>query len=301
MAGQESTKAILYALGANFGIFVAKGIAAIITLSGSMLAETIHSLADCVNQLLLLFGMKYAKRPPDENHPLGYGKAIYFWSFIVAMLLFSVGGLFSIYEGYHKLHSHEPVQKVWLALTVLGVSIILEMFSLMGCLKEIKKIRKETSFKDWISTTRSSELVVVLGEDIAAILGLILAFIFVLFSHLFNQPVFDAIGSILIGIILLIVSVLLIIRMQTLLIGQSASPAICKMIKNEIASEGDIRKVYNIITIQIGPYIMLAGKIKVNSSMDINAACEVINRVEKNIKEKIPEIMWCFMEPDIKD
>lgn len=146
MAGHESTKAIYYALAANLGIAVSKGVAAAITMSGSMLAETIHSLADCVNQVLLLFGMKRSKIPPDELHPLGHGKDAYFWSFIVAMLLFSVGGLFSVYEGVHKLHVHENLQKVWIALTVLGISIILEGFSLFGALTEVKKIRQDKPF-----------------------------------------------------------------------------------------------------------------------------------------------------------
>jgi len=299
LAGHGSTKAIYYALLANFGIAVSKGIATFITMSGSMLAETIHSLADCTNQLILLFGMKKSQLPPDKAHPLGYGKAVYFWSFIVAMMLFSVGGLFSIYEGVHKLHSTEPIQKVWVALTVLGVSIILEAFSLLGALNEIKKIRKEKSFMAWLKTTRSSELIVVLGEDIAAVAGLIIAFVFVYLSHLLQNPVYDAIGSICIGVILLFVSVFLIIRMKALLIGKSADPDIEDAIRKHIGSEPQITDIYNIITIQVGPYVMLAGKIKLKSGMDIDAACAVINKMEKSLKEAIPDLKWSFIEPDI--
>lgn len=299
MAGLESKKAIYYALGANFGIAVAKGIAAFITLSGSMLAETIHSLADCVNQVLLLVGMKRAQIPPDENHPLGYGKDAYFWSFIVAMMLFSVGGLFSIYEGIHKLHATEPIKQAWIALTVLGFSILLESFSLVGALGQIKLIRKEKSFLSWLKTTRNAELVVVLGEDIAAVLGLVIAFVFVLLAHLLQQPVFDAIGSICIGVILLIVSLFLIVRMKALLIGKSADPEIQTIIDEQIASSASIEKVLNTITIQVGPYIMLSAKIKLKSGMDIESACKAINDMEQKLKKAVPDIKWSFIEPDI--
>jgi cation diffusion facilitator family transporter len=299
MAGNESVKAIYYALFANLGIAVSKGAAAVITRSGSMVAETIHSLADCANQGLLLLGMKRAAIPPDEEHPLGHGKAAYFWSFIVAMMLFSVGGLFSVYEGIHKLHAHEPVQKVWLALTVLGVSIILEMSSLFGALTEIKKIRGKKRFLEWLKSTRSSELVVVLGEDVAAVLGLIIAFVFVALSHISGDPIYDAIGSIAIGLILLIVSFFLIIRMKDLLIGKSADPEIETAIRRYLETDPMIETILNIITVQIGPYIMLAGKIRLKKGIEITEACRAINRMESNLKREIPQIRWSFMEPDI--
>ncbi|MBU1168972.1 MAG: cation diffusion facilitator family transporter [Proteobacteria bacterium] len=300
MSGHDSAKAVYYALAANFGIAIAKSIAALMTRSGSMLAEAIHSFADCSNQLLLLFGMKRAQRPPDKNHPLGYGNELYFWSFIVAVLLFSIGGLFSIYEGIHKLQVHEPIQKVWLAIGVLGFSIVLESFSLLGALTEINKIRKGKGFFAWLKHTRSSELIVVLGEDIAAILGLVTAFIFVILSHVLNNPVYDAMGSICIGAILLIVSLFLIIRMRDLLIGKSADPDIQKAILNHIESDPLIEDIFNIITIQIGPYVMLAGKIKIKGKVDIHTACQTINRMESSLKKQLPQIRWSFIEPDIK-
>jgi len=299
MAGHDSAKAIYYALFANLGIAIAKGIAAFITRSGSMLAETIHSLADCTNQVLLLFGMKRAMIPADENHPLGHGKDVYFWSFIVAMLLFSVGGMFSVYEGIHKLHLNEPVNQAWIALTVLGLSIVLELSSLYGALTEIKKIRGDKSFSDWLKTTRSSELMVVLGEDIAAVLGLVVAFVFVVLAHVLQNPVYDAMGSIVIGVILLLVSFFLIIRMKDLLIGKSADPEIQNAIKKHIESNSHIDGVLNIITVQIGPYIMLAGKIKLKKDLDITNACNAINSLEVELKQRFPEIKWSFMEPDI--
>jgi cation diffusion facilitator family transporter len=299
MAGHESAKAIYYALFANLGIAIAKGVAAFITRSGSMLAETIHSLADCTNQILLLLGMKRAMIPADENHPLGHGKDVYFWSFIVAMLLFSVGGLFSVYEGIHKLHLHEPVNQAWIALTVLGISILLELSSLFGALSEVRKIRGTKSFMDWLRTTRSSELVVVLGEDIAAVMGLVVAFAFVVLAHVLQNPVYDAMGSIVIGVILLMVSFFLIIRMKDLLLGKSADPDIQEAIRKHIDEDSNIKDVLNIITVQMGPYIMLAGKIRMNKDLGIEEACRAINALETSLKQRFPEIRWSFIEPDL--
>ncbi|MBV1888867.1 MAG: cation transporter, partial [Proteobacteria bacterium] len=173
--GGSAHKAILYAFFANLGIAISKTWAAMHTGSGSMLAEAIHSYADCGNQLLLVLGMKQANRPADSDHPMGYGKLTYFWSFIVALMLFSMGGLFSVYEGLHKLESHEPLNQAWIGLLVLIVAIGLEGLSLLGCLKEIKLLRGDKSLLRWIKATRQSELLVMLAEDVAAIIGLVLA------------------------------------------------------------------------------------------------------------------------------
>jgi len=203
----SSAKAILYAFTANLGIALAKLAASIYTHSGSMMAEAIHSFADCGNQVLLYLGLRQAQKPPDAKHPLGYGKVTYFWSFIVALLLFSMGGLFSMYEGWHKLHAPEELHQAWIALAVLGASILLEFGSLVGCLREIKKLRKDKPLWRWVGTTRNAELVVVLGEDLAALLGLALAFVFVALATVTGNPVFDAVGSIVIGIIQIMASV----------------------------------------------------------------------------------------------
>ncbi len=301
MSATESKKAIFYALAANGGIAVAKGITAIITLSGSMLAETIHSLADCINQLLLLWGMKRSEKPPDATHPLGYGKVTYFWSFIVAILLFSVGGLFSIYEGIHKLQSKEPLQMVWVALLVLAIAIVMEGFSFIGALQQVKKLQKGRSLMKWLKETRNSELLVILGEDTAALLGLAIAFVFIALADLLEMPALDAVGSICIGAILLVVSILLILRMKSLIIGKSAAPDIRKLIRQEISRDESVSGVFNVITMQIGPYIMLAGKIRIKSGISIERACEGINRLERSLKTEFPEIRWSFIEPDIDD
>lgn len=300
MSSEHGVKAIYYALFANLGIAVAKGIATFFTMSGSMLAETIHSLADCINQLLLLFGLKSSKRAPDSAHPLGYGKDIYFWSFVVALMLFSIGGLFSIYEGIHKINSHEPIQKVWIALTVLGVSIVLEVLSLIGAIKEINKLKKDKPFFTWLNQTRNSELIVVLGEDTAAVFGLVIAFIFVSLSDYLNMPVLDAIGSIAIGVILLCISFFLIFRMKALLIGKSANPEVQDQIEKTISEGAGVEKVLNILTIQNGPYVMLAAKIKMDRNINIEEACKKINTIEIDLKNRFPSLEWSFIEPDIK-
>ena len=203
----STVRAILYAFLANLGIAIAKTWAAWLTGSGSMLAEAIHSYADTGNQVLLYLGLKQAQRPPDAEHPLGYGKLSYFWSFIVAIMLFSLGGLFSIYEGYHKLMHPEELSQIWVAITVLVLAILLEGGSLIGCLREIRKVRQGRPFGEWLRNTRNSELVVVLGEDIGAQLGLILALLFLWMALVTGNPVYDAMGSICIGVVLLVISV----------------------------------------------------------------------------------------------
>ena len=297
----STARAILYAFLANSGIALAKTWAAWLTGSGSMLAEAIHSYADAGNQVLLFLGLRQSVRPPDQEHPLGYGKLSYFWSFIVAVLLFSLGGLFSIYEGIHKLQHPGPLTQVWIAQLVLVFAIFLEGFSLLGCIKEIGKIRGGRSFKDWLKHTRNSELVVVLGEDIAALLGLAIALCFISLASVTDNPTYDAFGSISIGIVLLVVSVFVAMRVRSLLVGRSADPLIQEAIERVLAEQHDIETVFNTITMQFGPDTMLAAKIKLRSGMDIDAAVQSINALERRLKEEIPNLEWCFIEPDVAD
>src|SRR5699024_4406577 len=186
----NSLKAVIFALSANFAIFLAKGAAALITGSGAMLAEAVHSLADCGNQCLLLLGMRQAKRPASDAHPLGWGRALYFWSFLVAMLLFSVGGMFSIYEGLHKIGHPEPLSPPWLAVGVLVFAIIVEGVSMHGCMVEVNKVRHGRSLWRWFRESRSAELLVIFGEDLAALLGLILALVAVVATMLSGNLLF---------------------------------------------------------------------------------------------------------------
>jgi cation diffusion facilitator family transporter len=297
----SSARAILYAFVANLGIAIAKLAAALYTHSGSMLAESIHSFADCGNQILLFVGLKQSQRPADAEHPLGYGKLSYFWSFIVALLLFSMGGLFSIYEGWHKLSAHEPLNKPWIALLVLGLSILLESGSLAGCLREIAKLRKGKTLREWLRTTRNAELVVVLGEDVAALIGLVLAFAFVLLAMLTGNPIFDAIGSIVIGVVLVCVSIFVAVRIKALIVGRSAEEDLQQAIRKEISDDPAIRQLLNAITLQMGPQVMLAAKVMMEPGLSIEEAVAHINSLERRIKAQFPEIGWCFIEPDDTD
>jgi cation diffusion facilitator family transporter len=297
----SSAKAILYAFFANLGIALAKLAAAIYTHSGSMLAESIHSFADCGNQVLLFLGLRQAQRPADAKYPLGYGKITYFWSFVVALLLFSMGGLFSIYEGWHKLGAHGELNKPWVALTVLAVSIGLEFVSLLGCLREIAKLRKEKSLGYWLRHTRNGELVVVLGEDVAALVGLVLAFVFVGLATITGNVIFDAIGSITIGVVLVCVSIFIAIRIKGLLVGRSAEDDLQAALRAEVAGDPNIEALLNAITLQLGPDVMLALKLKMRPGLTLEAAVETINSLERRIKTKFPEVAWCFVEPDVAD
>ena len=301
MSAQGSSRAILYAFIANLGIALAKLAAALYTKSGSMLAESIHSFADSGNQVLLYLGLSQSQRPADAKHPLGYGKTSYFWSFIVALMLFSMGGLFSIYEGWHKLHVTEPLNRPWVAMLVLGVSVVLEFGSLAGCLREINKLRGAKPFGKWLSGTRNAELVVVLGEDIAALVGLVLALGFVALATLTGNMVFDAIGSIAIGVVLIIVSIFIAVRIKGLIIGTSAEDDLRIAIDSEIRADPAIRELFNAITLQLGPQVMLAAKVRMTPGISIDAAAVQINRLEARIKEKFPEVKWCFVEPDNTD
>jgi len=297
----STARAILYAFIANFGIAIAKSWAAWLTGSGSMLAEAIHSYADTGNQVLLHLGLKQSQRPPDAEHPLGYGKLSYFWSFIVAILLFTMGGLFSIYEGVHKLNHPEPLSQIWIAIVVLVLAIFLEGGSLIGCLREIKKVRGERPFGEWLKHTRASELVVVLGEDIGAQLGLVLALGFLIAASITGNPVYDALGSICIGVILLVISAFIAWRIRALLVGRSADPEIQAAIDEVIAAQESIECVFNTITVQYGPDTMLAAKIKLVDGISINSAVRDINELERELKQRIPNLKWLFIEPDITD
>jgi len=297
----SSTKAILYAFVANLGIAFAKTWAAVYTGSGSMLAEAIHSYADSGNQVLLFIGLKQAQRPADADHPLGYGKLSYFWSFIVALMLFSLGGVFSIYEGLHKLEHPEPLNQIWIALAVLTLAVVLESTAMFGVLREVKYLRQSKSLRHWLKNTRNAELVVVLGEDFAALTGLSLALVFVGLAAVTGDPVYDAIGSVCIGVVLIVVSIFVGWRIRDLIIGKSAEPELQADILRLIAGDPVIEHVFNVITFQIGPQVMLAAKVKVRPELSIVDAVTNINMLEKRLKENHPEIGWSFIEPDLSD
>jgi len=298
--GGDSTRAIFFALGANFAIAVSKGVAAFFTGSSAMLAETVHSLADCGNQLLLLLGMRQAKRPPSPDYPLGYGKAIYFWSFLVALMLFSVGGMFSLYEGIHKLQHPEPLKQWWWAVGVLVFGIIAEGMSMRACLQEVNKARGSRTLWQWFRQSRQAELVVIFGEDLAALLGLVFALIAVVMSVVTGNPLWDAAGTIAIGALLVIVAVFVAIEVKAMLIGQSVDPQREQEMRRFIEAREEVGRVISLITLQLGNEVMVAIQAEMSDRQSTHHLAEEINRVERAFKAEFPEVRWSFFEPDLK-
>lgn len=300
-AQANSLKSIFFALFANLAIAIAKTAGAVFTGSTSMLAEAIHSFADCGNQALLIWGLKQAKKPPSPDHPLGHGRAIYFWSFIVALMLFSMGGLFSIYEGVHKLEDAEPLNRPWLAIGILGFGVVAESVSLWGAMREINKERGELGLWRWFRTSRQSELLVVFGEDVAALSGLVLALCFIALAMLTGNPVWDAVGSIGIGVLLVLVAFLVGIEVKGLLVGQSAEPQMLVRLHEHLEAQPDVAQIYSVITQQLGGEIMVAIKARMQPMASDLALIHSINRVERGLHEAFPQVRWVFFEPDVAD
>jgi cation diffusion facilitator family transporter len=299
MAGKaNSLRTIFFALGANFAIFLAKAAAAVMTGSGAMLAEAVHSLADCGNQGLLLLGIKRAKRAPSPDYPLGYGKEIYFWSFLVALLLFSVGGMFSLYEGWHKLHSSEPLNNPWLAVGVLVFAVVAESVSMRAALREVSKVRGKDSLWRWFRDSRQAELVVIFGEDLAALLGLVFALVAVLLTMITGNPLFDAIGTLGIGVLLIVIAVFVATEVKALLIGQSVDPAVKARMLTFLQQRAEVAEVYNLITLQMGDDVLVSIKARMREAESAPALIAAINRVERDLRAAFPEVRWSFFEPD---
>jgi len=296
----DSLRTILYALGANLAIAAAKTAAAIATGSSAMLAEAIHSYADSGNQGLLLWGMREAKRPPSPDYPLGWGKAVFYWSFIVALVLFSLGGLFSLYEGWHKLADPQPIRYPWVAVGILLFGLAAETVSLRACLHEVNKVRGGRTLWRWFRDSRQSELVVILGEDLAALLGLALALIAVALTMLTGNGAWDALGSMSIGVVLIVVAILVGIEIKALLIGQSAEHETEARLREFLQRQPGVEKVFRLLTLQLGTSLMVAVKLKMKpeSAAELIAA---INRAEAATRAEFPEIQWLFFEPDVAD
>jgi cation diffusion facilitator family transporter len=302
MAGNgDSTRAIFFALGANLAIALAKGVAAFVTGSGAMLAETVHSFADCGNQLLLLLGLRQSKRPVSPEYPLGYGRAIYFWSFLVAVMLFSVGGMFSVYEGVHKLQHPEPLEQWWWAAGVLVFAIVAEGISMRACLREVDKARGGRSLWGWFRESRQAELVVIFGEDLAALTGLVLALVAVGLAVLTGNPLWDALGTIAIGLLLIVVAVLVAIEVKAMLIGQSVDPFLQAQIAEFLAARPEIAEVLHVITLQQGHDVLVSTHARMRRSHDGPAMLEDIDTVERALKARFPVVRWSFFEPEGED
>ena len=295
----DSNRAILFALGANLAIAIAKGVAAYFTHSSAMLAETVHSLADCGNQLLLLLGMKQARRPASPEYPLGHGKAVYFWSFLVAVMLFTVGGMFSLYEGIHKFQHPEPLQKWWWAAGVLLFGIVAESVSMRACLQEVNKSRGDRTLWQWFRGSRQSELVVIFGEDLAALCGLCFALVAVMLTVVTGNPLWDAIGTIAIGLLLVVVAVLVAIEVKAMLIGQSMDPARQSEIRRYFEARPEIANVISLITLQLGNDAMVSVQARMHEEQDAEAMLRQITGIERGLKAGFPEVRWSFFEPEI--
>ena len=296
----DPTRAILFALGANFAIAIAKGVAAFFTGSSAMLAETVHSLADCGNQLLLLLGMKQAQKPASPEYPLGHGKAVYFWSFLVALMLFSVGGMFSLYEGIHKLQEHEPLRQWWWAAGVLVFGIVAEGISMRACLQEVNKSRGDRTLWQWFRQSRQSELVVIFGEDLAALLGLVFALFAVMASVITGNPIWDAVGTVAIGALLIVVAVLVAIEVKAMLIGQSVDPYRQAQIRAFLDARPEIAHVISVITLQLGNDAMVSVQARMREERDAETMLRDITSIERGLKAEFPEVRWSFFEPELR-
>jgi len=300
-AKADSRKTIFLALGANFAIFATKLVAALITGSGSMAAEAVHSLADCGNQGLLLLGMQRVKKAPTAEHPLGRCMEIYFWSFLVALLLFLVGGVYSVFEGIHKLQTPEALHWPWLAVGVLAFGVVAESFSMWGCMREVNKARAGQSLWRWFLESRQSELIVVFGEDLAALLGLAFALAAVLTTIATGNPLFDACGSIAIGVLLCLIAIFVARKVAALLIGQSVEPRLHAAMSDFLRSQQEVEHLFNLIAMQLGPDVMVAIKAQMRGELSGRELIDAINRVEAAMKTRFPEIRWSFFEPDVAD
>jgi len=296
----ESTSHIVQALLVNVVITLAKVVAAVVTGSGAMLAEAIHTAADCTNQLLLLVGLRQARRPPDQAHPLGYGRNIYFWSFIVALLLFSGGGVFSIYEGIHKLHHPEPVERVWLAFAILGFSLLLEGGSTLSNIKELRHRAAGAPFFRFLRETKDSDLVVVFGENAGASLGLVLARAALGAATVTGDSRWDAVGSLLVGIVLVGVALFLGREIKALLVGESADPEIATVVREIAAAQPLFGRVLHLLTFQQAPgEVVVLMKVAFKDRTDVEALSAAINDFEAALRAKRGDIRWCFVEPDL--
>ena len=300
MSTEGSMKAIIAALLANIGIAITKFIAAAFSGSASMFAEGIHSLADSGNQVLLIIGGKRAKREATASHPFGYGRSRYIYAFMVSIVLFSIGGMFSISEGLSKLEHPHELEMAWLPLVVLGVAIILESFSLRTALGEAKHARGKQSLVQFIRHAKSPELPVVILEDIAALVGLVLAFLGVGLTVITHNPIWDAIGTLAIGALLVAVAIILGLETSSLLVGEGATAADTGKIRDALKATKGVESVIHMKTLYLGPdELMLGAKIAVNGSSSAAEIAKVIDDAEDAVRAAVPATRVIYLEPDI--
>jgi len=300
MSASGGTRAIIAALLANLGIAVTKFVAFLVSGSSSMLAEAVHSVADSGNQVLLLVGGRRAQREATPEHPFGYGRERYVFAFVVSIVLFSVGGMFSIYHGYEKLLHHEELTNAGVPITVLLISIVLESFSLRTAVKESNHSRgRGQSWVAFVRHAKSPELPVVLLEDTAALIGLVLALGAVLLAVVTGNSAWDAVGSILIGVLLVAVALVLGVETKSLLVGEGASPANEATIAAALPGPG-IERIIHMKTLYLGPEEMLvAAKVAVAPALSGSEIAAAIDAAERRVRDAVPVARVIYLEPDI--
>ncbi|MEV1132011.1 cation diffusion facilitator family transporter [Agromyces sp. NPDC049794] len=300
MSASGGTKAIMAAFLANSGIALTKFIAWFFSGSASMLAEAVHSVADAGNQLLLILGGRQAKKKADQEHPFGYGRERYVYAFVVAIILFSVGGIFSIYEGVDKLQHPHELENWWLPLLVLSIAIVLESFSLRTAVVESNHVRGKQSWVQFVRHAKAPELPVVLLEDIAALLGLVFAFIAVSLTVLTDNPLFDAIGTLMIGILLIVVAIVLGIETKSLLVGEGATVADHGKIERAILAGPEADRIIHMKTLYLGPdELLVAAKVGFHGDQRLLEVSTATNVIEQRIREAVPAARVIYVEPDV--
>ena len=308
MSASGGKKAVVAALLANLGIAVTKFIAWLLTRSSSMLAESIHSVADASNQALLLFGGRSARREATPEHPFGYGRARYLYAFVVAVVLFSVGGLFALYEAYHKyeeVHAGEPNELLesrwwWVPLVVLGAAIVMESLSFRTAIVESNHVRGRESWVDFIRHAKAPELPVILLEDLGALLGLVLALVGVGLTLLTDNGYWDVAGTAAIGVLLVVIAVILAIETKSLLLGEGASPQDVRRIEAALDAEPRVERILHLRTLYLGPdELLVAAKIGVRHDDTAGEVAAGIDAAELRIREAVPVARVIYLEPDI--
>lgn len=296
-----SRKAIIAAFGANLGIAIAKFVGFLVTRSASLLAEAAHSLADTGNQALLLLGSKRASRAANPEHPFGYGRERYFWSFIVALVLFSMGGLFALYEGIHKLSDPHETENLGLAIGILVFAIALETFSLRTAVREARHVKSpEVSWWRFIRDAKQPELPVVLLEDTGAEIGLLLALVGVIMAKVTGEPRWDAVGSISIGILLVVIAFVLAVEMKGLLVGESATTADVQAIERALAGAPRVTRLIHLRTQHLGPEeLLVAAKVEFTTSLTVAELADAIDETEAALRRAVPIARVIYIEPDI--
>jgi cation diffusion facilitator family transporter len=293
---------VLAALGANLGIAVTKLAAFVITGSASMLAESVHSLADSGNQALLLLGRSRARRAQTEEHPFGFGRERYFYAFVVAVVLFTVGALFSLYEGVHKIISPEEIRQPAVAFAVLGIAMVLESFSLRTAVRESNEVRGQIGWTAFIRRAKAPELPAILLEDLAALTGLVFATAGVALATITGNGKWDGAGSLAIGVLLGVVAAVLAVEMKSLLIGESASAEVERAIVTALENGPEVRRVIHLRTLHIGPEsLLVAAKIAISGADSAALVAAGIDAAERRVRTAVPIAETIYLEPDIYD